>query len=81
MLRLIGEVSDMLKFLLICTAMATPMREFTFLGLDGSLLKIKAVSHKEAARACFNKMTEGRYQGEEKSLDIIDRCANPLRGL
>jgi hypothetical protein len=71
----------MLKFLLIYTAMAMPLREFTFMDLDGSFFKVKAISHKEAARACFNKMTEGRYQGEEKSLDIIDRCANPFKGL
>ncbi len=67
--------------LIINLSYSSSLREFTFMDLDGSFFKVKAISHKEAARACFNKMTEGRYQGEEKGLEIIDRCANPFRGL
>lgn len=30
-----------------------------------------------AAKECFNQLTDGKYPGEEKGLDIIDICANP----
>ena len=30
-----------------------------------------------AAKDCFNKLTNGKYPGEEKGLEIIDICANP----
>ena len=32
---------------------------------------------KSASRECYQQLTEGRYPGEEKGLDIIDICANP----
>lgn len=32
---------------------------------------------KLAARECFKKLTQNRYPGEEKGLEIIDICANP----
>ena len=30
-----------------------------------------------AAKDCFSKLTENKYPGEEKGLEIIDICANP----
>lgn len=35
------------------------------------------IAYKMAASACFNQLTQGKYPGEEKGLDIIDICANP----
>jgi hypothetical protein len=32
---------------------------------------------KKAAKECFKILTKDKYQGEEKSLDIIDICVNP----
>ena len=32
---------------------------------------------KAAAKDCFKQMTQGKYPGEEKGLEIIDICANP----
>jgi hypothetical protein len=37
--------------------------------------RLKASS--SAASKCFQHFTNGVYQGEEKSLRIIDTCANP----
>ncbi len=36
---------------------------------------------KLAAKECFNKLTGGKYPGEEKGLDYIDICANPKSSL
>jgi hypothetical protein len=52
---------------------------FVFKDLAGREFSVKAVNHKLAARTCFQHLTGGTYQGEEKSLDIIDRCANPVK--
>jgi hypothetical protein len=32
---------------------------------------------KAAAKDCYQQMTQGKYPGEEKGLEIIDICANP----
>jgi hypothetical protein len=32
---------------------------------------------KAAAKDCYKQMTQGKYPGEEKGLEIIDICANP----
>lgn len=32
---------------------------------------------KKSAKLCFDILTKGTYQGENKSLDIIDVCVNP----
>lgn len=44
-------------------------------------IKMNAKSYEEAYKAaakdCFQKLTHGKYPGEEKGLDIIDICANP----
>ncbi len=44
-----------------------------------------ALSHDEAfklaAKDCFNKLTGGKYPGEEKGLNYIDICANPKSSL
>lgn len=37
----------------------------------------KEIAYKMAASACFSQLTQGKYPGEEKGLDIIDICANP----
>ncbi len=37
----------------------------------------KEVAYKLAAKDCFQKLTGGKYPGEERGLDIIDICANP----
>ena len=35
------------------------------------------IAFKLAAKECFQKLTGGKYPGEERGLDIIDICANP----
>lgn len=37
----------------------------------------KEQAFKLAASECFQKLTGGKYPGEEKGLEIIDICANP----
>lgn len=32
---------------------------------------------KSAAKDCYKQMTQGKYPGEDKGLEIIDICANP----
>ncbi len=32
---------------------------------------------KSAAKDCYQQMTQGKYPGEDKGLEIIDICANP----
>jgi hypothetical protein len=34
-------------------------------------------AYKLAAKDCFKKLTNNKYPGEEKGLEIIDICANP----
>jgi glycogen synthase len=34
-------------------------------------------AYKSAAKDCFKQMTQGKYPGEDRGLDIIDICANP----
>lgn len=34
-------------------------------------------AYKSASKDCFQQLTQGKYPGEEKGLDIIDICANP----
>ncbi len=41
-------------------------------------LKITASDFGPASKMCFNKLTGGVYPGEEKGLDIIDICVNPI---
>lgn len=40
-------------------------------------LVVKASSFKIAAHLCYNTLTNGKYPGEERGLEIIDICANP----
>lgn len=44
-------------------------------------IKKEAFSFEDAFKAasveCFQQLTQGKYPGEEKGLDIIDICANP----
>lgn len=37
----------------------------------------KQEAFKVASKACFHKLTNGQYPGEEKGLEYIDICANP----
>ena len=37
----------------------------------------KDTAFKLAAKECFQKLTNGKYPGEERGMDIIDICANP----
>ena len=37
----------------------------------------KDMAFKLAAKDCYQKLTGGKYPGEERGLDIIDVCANP----
>ena len=49
---------------------------------DANFTIVKAGASKElafklAAKDCYQKLTGGKYPGEERGLDIIDICANP----
>lgn len=37
----------------------------------------KEEAYKLAAKECFKKLTNNKYPGDEKGLEIIDICANP----
>ncbi|OFZ31947.1 MAG: hypothetical protein A2622_11960 [Bdellovibrionales bacterium RIFCSPHIGHO2_01_FULL_40_29] len=37
----------------------------------------KDLAFKLAAKECYQRLTGGKYPGEERGLDIIDICANP----
>lgn len=41
----------------------------------------KDEAYKLAAKECFNKLTGGKYPGEETGLNYIDICANPKSSL
>ncbi len=43
-------------------------------------MTIEAKTFKIASRECFKILTRGVYPGEEKGLDYIDICANPIKG-
>lgn len=72
-----------MKLLLIIILLPTLSlaAEFNFKYKDGSQIKIKAknwdAAYKIAAKQCFQKLTNGKYPGDERGLDIIDICANP----
>jgi hypothetical protein len=66
-------------YLLLSVAMASPMKTYTYLDLNNKTFQIQSNDFKIAARMCFFSLTGGKYQGEEKGLDIIDRCANPVK--
>lgn len=38
---------------------------------------VVASDYTTAARLCFSGLTQGKWQGEDRSLEIIDVCANP----
>lgn len=42
-------------------------------------LVVKAPTYRAAAKACYLQLTHGVYPGDEKGLDIIDICANPVK--
>lgn len=53
---------------------------FKFKSLNSPISTVaatKEAAYKIAAKECFNKLTGGKYPGEEKGMDIIDICANP----
>jgi len=66
-------------YLLISMAMASPAKMYTYKDLNNKTFQVKSDSFRLAARHCFQILTGGEYQGEEKGLDIIDRCANPVK--
>lgn len=43
-------------------------------------LKIEALDYKTAAKECYKILTNNKYPGDAKGLDIIDICANPIKG-
>jgi hypothetical protein len=42
-------------------------------------LEISANSYRQAAKICYNVLSNGKYPGEETGLKIIDICANPKK--
>lgn len=56
---------------------------FTYKDLSKKPFQIKKEAsnyeeaYKSASRECYQQLTQGKYPGEEKGLDIIDICANP----
>jgi hypothetical protein len=43
-------------------------------------LVIQASDYNTAAKLCFKALTKNKYPGEQKGLDIIDLCSNPVSG-
>lgn len=54
---------------------------FTYQDKKGSNVKFKIedVDLRAASKKCFTYLTNGVYQGEERGLEIIDTCANPIK--
>lgn len=56
---------------------------FSYKSAKTNILQIKKSAStyeeafKSAAKDCYKQMTQGKYPGEEKGLEIIDICANP----
>lgn len=64
-------------YLLISYTIAQDIKTYSYIDLNKKVFQIQATDFKSAAKQCFQKLTGGKYQGEEKGLDIIDICANP----
>jgi hypothetical protein len=64
-------------YLILSLAMASQTKTYIYKDLNNNTFQIKSGDFKSAAKQCFDKLTGGKYQGEEKSLDIIDHCVNP----
>ncbi len=43
-------------------------------------MQISSPSFSEAAKFCYNSLSRNKYLGEEKGLEIIDICVNPIKG-
>lgn len=43
-------------------------------------LRVEAKTYKQAATLCFKTLTNSKYPGEEKGMDIVDICVNPTKG-
>ncbi len=80
--------TSLLSFALVTILGSTVMaasKDWTFTykpkAKDSFTLTLQAESKQEAfkvaSKACFQKLTNGEYPGEEKGLDYIDICANP----
>lgn len=71
----------------ISKAAATKSYTFEYKASKSATFKIeinagsKDEAFKLAAKNCFNKLTGGKYPGEEKGLNYIDICANPKSSL
>ena len=56
---------------------------YTFHYGSGATITVEATSYevgyRSAATACFKRLTNGTYPGEEAGLNIIDICANPIK--
>lgn len=78
-----------MKYLLIIILLFSSnleAKDYTFVYNEPSKLKITITkmssieeAYSKAAKLCFKTLTGGIYQGDSKSLDIIDICANPLK--
>ena len=66
-------ISMVVAALILAVPLTADAYEFKFKG--GYV--VKASDYTTAARLCFSGLTMGQYQGEERSLEIIDVCANP----
>ncbi|MES2803081.1 MAG: hypothetical protein V4654_11355 [Bdellovibrionota bacterium] len=78
--------TSLLSFALVTILGSTVMAAskdwtFTYRAKDSFTLTLQAETKQEAfkvaSKACFQKLTNGEYPGEEKGLDYIDICANP----
>lgn len=72
-LGVFGIAASVLAVLLIVNS----GKAATFEYVDGT--KIESNDFRTAARLCFLKLTKGKYPGEQKGLEYIDICANPVR--
>ena len=83
MKSLILVLSLMLTSLQVLASAAEHEFKFIFKSATSTSFEIKKqgsnkdIAFKLAAKECFKKLTQGKYPGEERGLDIIDICANP----
>lgn len=76
------KVIALLTLVLSGTASAANVQPYTFNYSNKMAITVSATNkqtaYAAAARLCFQRLTGGTYQGEERSMDIIDTCINPL---
>lgn len=72
---IIGPLSFLVLLTVIFSVLSYDAHAVTFYYKGG--LAISNLKYEDAAKLCYKTLSNGKYPGEEKGLDIIDICTNP----